>query len=98
MLHSQTVLALALSCAFPCAAQDATDFGAQFAKVERLMQQGKWPEARQRLLALLDDHRGRDHVLAVRDVVEACKRCTFHVGYTQPSIESLISGVVLAHD
>jgi hypothetical protein len=79
--------------------QSKEQFMAEFQEVRRLMTQGEWGTAREKLCTLLEAHREKDYVTRMRVEIEDCvKTCAFWESYAKPKPDSVVSGKLLKYD
>jgi len=77
---------------------DAAAFESGLGAVRSLVERRRWNEARERLLALVDEHVPHDYVRAARpEILQFLERCAFWNGREEPEIQSLVSGKVLSY-
>ncbi len=81
------------------AADGARDFELGLDEVERMMDVRRWGRARERLLALLEEHRDADYVHARAAALrEILGRCALWERYPEPDPDDLVAGDVLDWD
>ncbi|MFG0317523.1 MAG: DUF1570 domain-containing protein [Planctomycetota bacterium JB042] len=101
MRHACMIVALALSTwmGSSAKARDAAAFERQLVVIERLMTNGRWRPAFDKLEELLREHERQPYVISSRDrILEDLKRCSFRVEVDVPEIGDLISGKLVSYD
>ena len=83
----------------PVTAADEAAFEEGYTAVQRLMSRGRYQQARDDLVALLDEHREESYVLVRRpEIEEDLKRCSFRIEYEEPDPKDLVPGELLSHN